>query len=154
MKEINMQSKNEGWETLGRVSVDSGQLLLIDPAYLASWQQVEFEDIRIYEHKATGARLQYRVHFENYQDPIPGYDGRTMNQLNETGDWVMVPPPPAEGLNYNAVCQTTLSSARGGEIDLGVALSSGRGDGRYEVKVRRNAEGRIMQMFVDFNDEE
>jgi len=143
--------KNEKWELLGHAAVDSGQLLLIDPAYLSHWEQVEFQDIRIHEHKETGERLQYRVHFENYQSPIEKHGGLTMNQLNETGEWVQLPPPPAEGLNYNAVCQVTLGEKMGGQIDLGVAFSTGWGDGRYPVKVQRNAEGRIMRVLIEFD---
>lgn len=143
------------WELLGHAAVDSGQLLLIDPAYIdRRWQYREFRDIRIYENKHTGDRLQYRVHFGNYQDPIARYGNLTMNELNETGDWFSVPPPQATGLNYDSVTRTTLEKERGGQIDLGVAFSTGWGDGNYPVHVKRNEDGRIMQVLINFGDEE
>ena len=69
-------------ELIGYVGVDSGQLLLCDPCYIDSeWEQEDFQDIRIYEHKDTNDKLQYRVDFQNYQSPIERYDGKNMNQL-------------------------------------------------------------------------
>lgn len=141
------------WETLGHASVDSGQLLLIDPAYLSRWEQKAFEDIRIYQHKQTGKTLQYGVDFQMYSDPLPQYDGKDMNELNRTGEWSRLPVPQDTGLNYNAVSHTTLSPTRGGGVDLGVAFATGWGDGHYPVQVRRNSEGRIMQVLIDFDDD-
>ena len=142
------------WEILGTAGVDSGQLLLIDPAYLNAWEEQDFEDVRIYQHKATGARLQYQVDFGNYQDPIRTYDNQTMNQLRDSGEWEKVPYCPAGGLGFNTVAHTTLSKSGGGEIGPGVAFQTGHGDGHYLVMVRRNENGRIMQVFIDFETED
>lgn len=73
-----------------------------------------------------------------------------MNQLNKTGDWFEVEQPPVQGLNYNACCRKTISGESAGQVDLGAAVSSGYGDGSYPVYVRRNYEGRVMQVLVDF----
>lgn len=145
--------KHADWELLGHAAVDSGQLLLVDPAYIdSSWTRQEFEDIRVYRHTA-GATLQYRVDFNNYQDPIAAY-GQTMNQLLHTGEWEMFEQPIPPGLNYSACCMATLSQRRAGQVDDGVAFSTGYGDGCYPVLAKRNADGRIMQVMIDFNCEE
>lgn len=147
--------KNREWEVLGHVPVDSGQLLLIDPTYLSHWEQKDFEVIRIYQHKVTGDRLQYRVDFDHYQSPIPRYASRNMNDLNKSGEWSLMSVPTPPGLNYNAVCRTTMCEAHGGEVaDRGVAFGSGCGDGNYAVKVQRNANGLIMRVLIDFDDDE
>ncbi len=144
--------KNE-WELIGHAAVDSGQLLLVDPAYIDShWQRREFQDIRIYEHKLTGARLQYRVDFGNYQDPLEQYGGQTMNELRETGEWEGVPIDVEPTLDYNGICHLTLGKDRGGQVDLGVAFSTGGGDGNYPVCVKRDKYGRIMQVWIDFRE--
>lgn len=138
------------WEVLGCAAVDSGQLLLIDPARLSQWEQREFEDVRIYEHATTGQTLQYGVDFGHYTDKLPQYNGLDMNQLVASGEWEMQPVDPGAGLSYNTVSHTTLNAGRGGQIDLGVAFSTGFGDGLYPVKVRRCDDGRIMQVLIDF----
>jgi len=38
----------------------------------------------------------------------------------------------------------------GGHAGLGVTVGTGHGDGEYPVLVRRNAEGRVMAVMVDF----
>lgn len=140
------------WEVLGSATVDSGQLLLIDPARLSQWEQKEFEDIRIYRHVTTGQTLQYGVDFRRYDDPLPQHNGLDMNQLNDSGEWEPQPVDPGIGLNYNTVSHATLDAKRGGQIDLGVVFATGWGDGKYPVKVCRNSEGRIMQVLIDFDD--
>ena len=39
-----------------------------------------------------------------------------------------------------------------GEAGVGVVVSSGYGDGVYPVYIRKNAEGRVMGVMVDFED--
>jgi hypothetical protein len=41
-----------------------------------------------------------------------------------------------------------------GHAGLGVCLSTGYGDGNYDVEVRRNSEGRIAEMRVRFIEED
>lgn len=41
-----------------------------------------------------------------------------------------------------------------GHPGLGVTVSSGWGDGVYDVKVQRNSYGRIMRVMIDFDDQE
>jgi len=72
-----------------------------------------------------------------------------MNQLLKTSDWSRMEDPISEGLNYNSVSRTSRNG--GGQVTgLAAAFSTGYGDGEYPVKVRRNAEGRIMQVLIDF----
>lgn len=39
-----------------------------------------------------------------------------------------------------------------GKEGVGIVVSSGYGDGRYPVYIRKNSEGRIMGVMVDFED--
>lgn len=151
-------NKEQGeWEFLAEVGVDSGQLLLVDPCYIDSlWKKVGFEYVRQYRHKHTGEILEYCKDFPHYEAVIERH-GKTMNDLNESGDWEPVDQPSTGGLNYAACCHATLSKADGGQVDLGAAFSTGYGDGVYPVFARRNKEGYIMQVMIDFepsDDEE
>lgn len=143
------------WKQIGTAAVDSGQLLLIDPLYLnARWEKKEFEDIRQYRNLQTGAVLQYQVDFRHYDEIIPSH-GKSMNALNATGGWEPIPVEIPPGLNYNAVCRTTLQGSGGGVVDgLGVAVTTGWGDGQYPVYVKRDEEGRIVQVLIDFEESE
>lgn len=149
---------------IGHVGVDSGQLLLCDPCYIDSqWVKEDFEDIRIYEHKVTKDRLQYRVHFENYMSPIEKYDGQNMNQLNATGEWEEVDTDSdlVHPFSYNACAKATLSEDGYGELNYnlghpgaGVAFSTAFGDGVYPVIAHYMPDGTLRSVEVVFQEDE
>lgn len=142
---------------IGEVGVDSGQLMLCDPCYIESeWQNEPFEDVRIYRHKETGKRLQYRVDFENYESVIPEYN-KTMNQLNATGEWEKVEAPPPGTFSYNGCCKATLSKEGSGQLHYkmghagaGVAFSTAIGDGVYPVYAVYDDKGNLKSVEVKF----
>jgi len=144
---------------IGHVGVDSGQLLLCDPCYIDSqWEKEEFEDLRIYEHKVTKDRLQYRVHFENYMSPIEKYDGQNMNQLNATGEWEEIDSDSAvHPFSYNSCAKATLSDDGHGQLNFklghagaGVAFSTAFGDGYYPVYAKYSKDGTLKSVEVIF----
>lgn len=138
------------WEEIAQVGVDTGQILIVDPVNIdEKWKQQPFQDIRQYQHKVSGEILEFRKDFMNYEQIIERHQA-TMNQLNQTGEWIELEQPPVPGLSYNACCRQTVSKHSGGQVDLGAAISSGYGDGSYPVYVRRNKEGRILQVLIDF----
>ena len=139
---------------LGEVGVDSGQLLICDPCYIdGEWKCEYFSDVRQYKHKVTGDILQYKIDFRNYEEVIDKY-GQTMNQLNRTGDWEEVKPPPAkENFSYNACCRASHKGPNQlnyemGHAGIGVAFSSGYGDGVYNVYGYENGDGRIVKVEI------
>ena len=147
---------------MGYAAVDSGQLLICDPCYIDSeWEKEDFEDIRIYQHKTTGDRLQYRVDFENYESVIPKY-GKTMNELNSTGEWILIEEhEPKAPFSYNACAMHTLSEDGFGElkfkmghIGAGVAFSTVIGDGMYPVYGNFTSDGYLKSVEIKIFDEE
>jgi hypothetical protein len=146
-------------ELIGHVGVDSGQLLLCDPCYIDSeWEKEEFADIRVYEHKVTKDRLIFGKDFPHYQQPIDRYDGKNMNELNETGEWVEIDrPDPVHNFSYNACAQATLSSLGHGQLNykighpgVGVAFRTAFGDGVYPVYAKIDDDGNIKSVEVVF----
>lgn len=149
-------------ELIGHVGVDSGQLMLCDPCYIDSqWKEEDFEDIRIYKHRETGDRLQYRVHFEKYDDMIPKY-GKSMNELNATGEWEQIDEhTPKYEFSYNACAKATLSEEGYGQLNyslghpgVGVAFSTQIGDGYYPVHAIYDDEDNLIRVQVSFYTEE
>jgi hypothetical protein len=143
---------------LGHVGVDSGQLLLCDPCYIESeWEQEDFTDVRVYQHKTTGDKLQYRVDFPNYGAVIPKY-GKTMNELNATGEWEQIEDLTTEhNFSYNACSKATLSKKRAGQLNykhghegVGVAFSTAFGDGFYPVFQNYDDQGELISVEVVF----
>jgi Protein of unknown function (DUF4241) len=141
---------------LGSVAVDSGQLMICDPCYIDSeWQNEDFVDIRVHEHKMTKERLTYGKDFANYEEVIPKY-GKTMNQLNETGEWIDVERPDSKhGFSYNACANATLSAKGHGELTFkmghtgaGLAFSTAYGDGIYDVYGHYDEDGVIKAVVV------
>lgn len=152
-----MNSKNpmdKNWEQIGEVTVDSGQVMLVDPLYIdARWQEKPFEDIRQYRHKESGRVLQYLKDFPHYEAVIPDL-GRTMNQLNATGEWEQIEQPIPNELSYNAACRATGRHARGGTFGgFAAAVGTAYGDGEFPVLVQRDEAGRILRVMIDFTDE-
>lgn len=149
-------------ELIGYVGVDSGQLLLCDPCYIDSeWKQENFQDIRIYQHKTTGDKLQYMVDFPNYATVIAKY-GLTMNELNETGEWeeLDIPVKPKHNFSYNACSQATLSKNGHGQLDynmghpgVGVAFRTAWGDGVYPVYAIYGDDNSLAKVEVRFSDD-
>lgn len=143
---------------IGHVGVDSGQLLLCDPCYIDSeWKQEDFTDIRVYQHKTTGDKLQYMIDFPNYEAVIPKY-GQTMNQLNATGEWQRIEDLTTEhNFSYNACSKATLSKKRAGQLKyemghegVGVAFSTAFGDGFYPVFQNFDDQGELISVEVVF----
>lgn len=142
---------------IGEVSVDSGQLLLVDPCYIgALWKNTEFKDIRIHKNTKTGDTIEYKKDFEHYEQVIERY-GKTANQLlADRETWEDVPVEfPRDELSYNTITHTTLSKNFGTEMsgqvaNLAVATPTGLGDGRYDVNAVLNEDGRVTRIFIDF----
>jgi hypothetical protein len=143
---------------IGHVGVDSGQLLMCDPCYIDSeWSKEDFTDIRVYEHKDTKEKLQYKVDFPHYEAEISKY-GKNMNELLKTGEWLDVPATDSEfPFSYNACCKATLSNNGHGQLNyklghsgVGVAFSTAYGDGVYPVYAVYSAAGVLKSVTVEF----
>lgn len=143
---------------IGHVGVDSGQLLMCDPCYIDSeWSKEDFTDIRVYEHKETKEKLQYKVDFPHYEAEISKY-GKNMNQLVATGEWIDVPMTDSKfPFSYNACSKATLSGDGYGQLNyklghagVGVAFSTAYGDGVYPVYAVYSAAGVLKSVTVEF----
>lgn len=139
----------QNFEQIGEVGVDSGQLMVCDPCYIDSeWQQHEMEDTRLLKHKTTGEVYQYRVHFENYDSIL--LDGKSVNDLIAEGTLIQIENKPTGEFSYDGACKATLTKESAGQLGfgLGVAFSSGYGDGVYPVYARKNKDGRIVEVRI------
>lgn len=143
---------------MGSVGVDSGQLMVTDPAYVDSeWRAEPYEDDRIYRDTHDGSVLIWGEDFIRYNDELEPY-GKTPNELIESGRLVQLPPPPKPdtfNYSYNGACQATQSEEGYGELTYnlghtgaGVAFGSGWGDGFYPVFAEKH-DGRIMRVYVN-----
>lgn len=151
-------------KVIGEVGVDSGQILVCDPAYIDSqWKHEDVNFDRKYKH-IDGTILQYRVDFENYERVIPKY-GKTMNQIFEDNEAVEIPERPARyEFSYNACCKKTCGDENSydgqlnyqlGHPGVGVVTSSGYGDGIYPVVADiDDRSGRVKSITVVFIDDE
>lgn len=142
---------------IGIVGVDSGQLLLTDPCYIDNeWVEEDFQDDRVYQHKETGDKLYYKKDFDNYEQVIDKY-GKTMNELNGTGDWrELNKRKVVNNFSYNACCDKTLREDMVGQLNykmghpgVGVVFLSGYGDGEYPVMAEYK-DGRIKKVWIEF----
>lgn len=148
-------SKLSKAKLIGKCGVDSGQLLITDPCYIRDFINNEYQDIRQYKN-SQGDILEFRKDFSNYDETIEKY-GKTMNQL--TDEKVFSPVERKDVIrrttdksySYDGCCNATLSKKQGGSVGgLGVAISSGYGDGEYPVYAHYNDDGRVALVVIDF----
>lgn len=143
---------------MGSVGVDSGKLMITDPAYVDSeWRDEPYEHDRIYRDARDGSLIVWGEDFLRYNEELEPY-GKTPNELIESGRLVQLPPPPKPdtfNYSYNGACQATESEEGYGELryQLGhtgaaVVFGSGWGDGFYPVFAEKH-NGRIMRVYVN-----
>lgn len=173
------------WIDAGVVGVDSGQLLITDPCYLDGLWVNEQMNVPRTVHALNEAGLRrfpgkedWRWQFQmgvvdgaldkpvgDYRTPREEFDGLSVNELIDQGLIRDVEPEPVEftSYSYNGACHATLSEQGYGQLNYplghagaGVAFRSGWGDGVYQVQVRKNEEGRIIEarILMDDADEE
>jgi len=152
---------------LGVVGVDSGQLLITDPCYIdGHWKKENFIDIRLHKHKKTGKLFMFNSPFkgktqikaemfDNYESKTS--TGKSVNQMNEAGELEEINHPAKKGMigkySYGGICETISNDEHQlyyplGHEGIGVAFSSGLGDGVYNV-YGWFYEGRCFKVEID-----
>jgi hypothetical protein len=141
---------------VGWVGVDSGQIVICDPAYIDSqWKKEKFEDIRRFEITEQEMILEYPRDFKSYEEVIPPYN-KTMNDMIDSGMAKILPDVPAKSeFSYNACCKKTITERAGqlnfqhGGEGVAVVTSAGYGDGFYPV-VAEIEDRRVKSITVHF----
>lgn len=147
--------KTNKWVHVGNFGVDSGQVLITDPCYLRHWQDNQMADKRSFRVKATGKTYRLRVNFTNFETEQI-HNGKNMNQLIASGEVEELLDPTDNSYSYAGACDTTIHNPNmAGELvnkigaEMGVALSTGYGDGCYPVYTKYK-DGRIQEVKIKF----
>ena len=124
---------------IGKVGVDSGQLMVTDPCYIKQFKINEYNPTRKYVSKADPlCTIEWPTDFYNYEeDIIPRPYNKNMNTLLKQGVFVKVEDDEIDS-SYSCVGaydQTTKNKNQGGSLGngLGVSFATGFGDGHYPV---------------------
>ena len=154
-----MEYKTMHRTLLGHVNVDSGQLMVTDPCYLTNFINNDFNPKTKYMNVRDNKKIV--VHpddFFNYEDDmIKGYN-KNMNTLINEGVFVKLEDDKIDSsYSYVGCChQTSKTDKQGGVLasGLGVAFTSGWGDGSYPVYAHYE-DNRIKKIEIEFfTDEE
>jgi len=167
---------------LGVAYVDSGQLLICDPCYINNEYLVDkktghknYSNHPVYKHK-DGSLWQFcylkKSKIKNV-NPFPGtYESiilkykKNPNQLIKSGEFrktnMSLFPNMRKGeFSYDSICDITSSKNHGGQLNfayglggVGVAFSTGMGDGTYDVyaeliKLKDWGE-RVKKVYIEF----
>ena len=123
---------------IGKVGVDSGQLMVTDPCYIKMFKNNEFNSrIKLVNVKDETKILVYPDDFKNFEeDIIEGYN-KNMNTLIQEKIFKEVKEPSNDkSYSFTGACSQTLYNPnQGGELGngLGLSFSTGYGDGAYPV---------------------
>jgi|TARA_R100000329_G_C7526804_1_gene185797 hypothetical protein len=140
-------------QLLGYCGVDSGQILLTDPCYISEFIDNEFDNKSQFIDVKTKKIINRPEDFYNFEDDkIPGYD-KNMNTLIKEGIFKELDRDLDSSYSYNGAChQTCFQKNQGGELGngMGVAVSSGWGDGSYPVYANYDEDGRVSSVTIKF----
>ena len=139
-------------ELLGHVGVDSGQLMVTDPCYLKQFVNNEYNPKRRYVNNKKAHMIEWPHDFFNYEDDmIEPYD-KNMNTLINEFVFVQLEDDKIDSsYSYVGCChQTCKTDKQGGVLasGLGVAFTSGWGDGSYPVYAYYDTSGRISKIEI------
>lgn len=160
-----------GFQQIGAVAVDSGQLVICDPHYIDSqWKRDTAPAAPLYKDTVDGTLWYCECHgesahpnaepFATFETPLPEYDGQVMNKLISTkrvrqlerGD-------PTGEFSYTGCCEMTTRRPGAGSLlfpmghqGAGVAFSSGHGGGFYPViaKIRGNVIEEVRIILTEY----
>ena len=146
----------KGEVLIGHVGVDSGSLVITDPCYIDSeWKHEEFDWQEV------------AVHPDGKEEPIVRCSKRWWELLEDINAGKIklkdVKTDAKHNFSYNACAKKTLSPPHYGQLNfkmghagVGVAFSSGIGDGLYPVYAKiEKVDGlglRIMEIRIDMWD--
>jgi hypothetical protein len=136
---------------IGHIGVDSGQVLVTDPCYLDSFKNNEFkakEWVDIQDSKGLLERVEKCS--KRWFEIVDKINKGKLKIVKEEMEQL------PRDYSYSGCAAATLSEEKAGELGdgMGVASSTGFGDGSYPVYVEYNREGRISRLIVDFVEEE
>jgi len=161
-----MKSKKTKWVRIGIVGVDSGQLMVCDPCYidgewipnqappghapviLTAMGRAKFPQL-------VGSNFVWPFSWGSYADVCPEL-GMSINDAREQGLVEDLKYGPTREFSYRGACEVSHEDGHDfgqlnfklGHEGVGVAFSSGYGDGTYQVFGRRNQDDRIVEVRI------
>jgi hypothetical protein len=117
-----------GWEQVGILPVDSGQMMFVDPCYVLPDER---------DFKGGGLEKSGAPEFSKDQCPL-GY-----TELIDCWDY-----------DSNQRVLKIPTRISGNSFYPGIVTSTGYGDGVYPIYIKKNGEGRVVGVFVDFDPQD
>ena len=123
---------------IGKVGVDSGQLMVTDPCYLDRFENNDYKPTRKYVCVTDKKKIiEWPRDFYNYEDDIIDGYNKNMNTLIKDKLFIQVKDEIIDSsYSFVGAChQSSKTENQGGELGngLGLSFSTGYGDGAYPV---------------------
>ena len=123
---------------IGKVGVDSGQLMVTDPCYLNRFENNDYKPTRKYVCVTDKKKIiEWPRDFYNYEDDIIDGYNKNMNTLIKDKLFIQVKDEIIDSsYSFVGAChQSSKTKNQGGELGngLGLSFSTGFGDGHYPV---------------------
>ena len=143
-----------GTKKIGSLLVDTGKIILCDPAFLQDWKQDKFEARREFLDTETGRVYAYGTDFQHFGDIL--FDHKSVNQLVDEARLVRVPYPETGEFSNSAVSQGVINKGYvqcrfpSGFDGMAVAVGTATGDGEVPVFAEFK-DGVIKKLWVEFD---
>ena len=123
---------------IGKIGVDSGQLMVTDPCYLNRFENNDYKPTRKYVCVTDKKKIiEWPRDFYNYEDDIIAGYNKNMNTLIKDKLFIQVKDEIIDSsYSFVGAChQSSKTENQGGELGngLGLSFSTGFGDGHYPV---------------------
>ena len=123
---------------IGKVGVDSGQLMVTDPCYLNRFENNDYKPTRKYVCVTDKKKIiEWPRDFYNYEDDIIDGYNKNMNTLIKDKLFIQVKDEIIDSsYSFVGAChQSSKTENQGGELGngLGLSFATGFGDGSYPV---------------------
>jgi len=140
---------------IGKVAVDSGQIMITDPCYLRNWEGNDYNIPNII--KVDGFVFEEGKNWDGmWSTPLTDI-GKTLNEITSEGkaNVQRVGPKETGKFSYDGACRATLGENGYGQLYNGCVMVSrtAYGDGTYPVYADIDTNGTIMSLTINFDDE-
>ena len=144
-----------GTKKIGSLLIDTGKIILCDPAFLQNWKQDQFEIQKEFRDQQTGNIYTYGKDFNNFKDIL--LDHKSVNELIAEKRFERIPYDETGEFSNSAVNKGIINKGYvqckfpTGFDGMAIAIGTDIGDGEVPVFAEFK-DGAIKKLWIEFEE--